>query len=102
MVPPKVVTAIETVEALVGETVKFFCKAKGSPEPKLTWFKDDKPILRGENSRCAITNNNLISGDSRSSLVIVDVTLEDDGTYSCEAVNEAGTDRCKAELFVDG
>ena len=59
-------------------------------------------MIESDDSRCAITNNDLISGDSRSSLVIEDVGLEDDGTYACEAVNQAGTDRCKAELFVDG
>ena len=35
-------------------------------------------------------------------MVVVDLRPEHDGTYTCEAKNEAGTAKCKAELFVEG
>ncbi|XP_012945307.1 myopalladin, partial [Aplysia californica] len=93
---PKFIVSIETVESQVGETAKFYCKARGKPEPELVWFKDDKPVT-ADDSRYTIS----LGDDTDSTLVIVDLSPEDDGTFTCEAVNEAGKDRCKAELFID-
>ncbi|GFO38540.1 titin, partial [Plakobranchus ocellatus] len=93
---PKFIVAIETVEACVGETATFTCKATGKPTPELLWYKNDKPIA-SEDKQFTVTS----PGEGESSLVVVDLRPEHDGTYTCEAKNEAGTAKCKAELFVE-
>lgn len=57
---------------------------KGKPVPGVEWYKDDKKLRR--TSRIKIDEN----GD-KFSLVILDVTPEDSGTYKCEASSKAGT-----------
>ncbi|GFS00818.1 titin [Elysia marginata] len=93
---PKFIVAIETVEATEGETATFTCKATGKPSPELLWYKNDK-LIAPEDSQFTMT----YPGEGESSLVVVDLRPEHDGTYTCEAKNEAGSVKCKAELFVD-
>ena len=40
--------------------------------------------------------------NSEAVLDITDVKVEDSGTYSCEAVNDVGTDSSSAEIVVKG
>ena len=98
---PKVLVAIKTLECFVGETAEFYCKARGQPKPRLLWYKDDK-LVPEDYDRYKIVTHTTTAGFSNSSLTIVDLTTLDDGTFVCEAVNVAGKDQCKAELFVDG
>ncbi|RUS90390.1 hypothetical protein EGW08_001885 [Elysia chlorotica] len=93
---PKFIVAIETVEATVGDTATFTGKATGKPIPKLLWYKNDK-LIAPEDKQFTVTH----PGEGESSLVVVDLRPEHDGTYTCEAKNEAGTAKCKAELFVE-
>lgn len=58
----------------------------GVPEPTLTWTRDGKryPVL----------------GDG--SLVLKEVGLDDEGTYTCTATNTAGNDQAQVQLLVQG
>lgn len=85
------------MESTVNEKAEFKCKATGVPSPQLVWYKDDKEIKPDDKH---ITINYVDDGES--SLLIVDLLPEDDGTYKCVATNEVGSDKCKAELFVEG
>lgn len=60
--------------------------ASGVPEPTLTWTRDGKSYL--------------VSGDG--SLVLRDVGLDDEGTYTCTATNTAGRDEAQVQLLVQG
>lgn len=40
--------------------------------------------------------------NSEAVLDITDVKVEDSGSYSCEAVNDVGSDSCSAEIVVKG
>lgn len=60
--------------------------ASGVPEPTLTWTRDDKRYP--------------VSGDG--SLVLRDVGLDDEGTYTCTASNTAGKDEAQVQLHVQG
>lgn len=60
--------------------------AKGVPEPTLTWTRDGKKYT--------------VSADG--SLVLRDVGLDDEGTYTCTATNTAGTDEAGVQLLVQG
>ena len=94
---PKFVVEIQTLEASIHDKAKFTCKATGKPTPEILWYKNDKEISRTDN-RFTIQ----FEEKGESSLLIVDVLPEHDGTYTAEAKNPAGTARCKAELFVEG
>lgn len=94
---PKFVVDIQTLEASIHDKAKFTCKATGKPTPEILWYKNDKEISKTDN-RFTIQ----FEDKGESSLLIVDVLPEHDGTYMAEAKNPAGTARCKAELFVEG
>ena len=97
LVAPKFIVEIQTVEATIGETAKFTCKAIGQPKPQILWFKNDKEISKTDN-RFSIQYGD----EGEETLLIVDILPEHDGTYTVEAKNPAGIAKCKAELFVEG
>lgn len=37
------------MEAVEGETVRFRCKVRAYPPPRVMWFKDGKKLVNGEN-----------------------------------------------------
>ena len=94
---PKFSVEIQTLEATTHQSGKFTCKATGKPTPEILWYKNDKEISKTDN-RFTIQYGE----EGESSLLIVDVLPEHDGTYAAMATNEAGTAKCKAELFVEG
>lgn len=94
---PRITIPTKDIEATVGETIKFFCKATGVPKPDFVWLKDDQEI--------SPTNSEFIieyTENVETTLTIPNVQPEHDATYTCKAVNPAGSDSCKAELFVKG
>lgn len=93
---PKFIVPAKDVETPIGKTVKITCKAKGVPMPELKWFKDDKEVIPDEEVTI------LTKDDGETTLTITDVQPEHDGTYTCQATNPAGSDKTKAELFVEG
>ena len=58
------------------------CRARGCPEPTITWTHNSVPVTGG-NSRVEITPE----GD----LVIMTLMLSDAGIYRCTAENSQGT-----------
>lgn len=70
----------------VGHPVELPCMAGGVPEPTLTWARDGKRYP--------------VSADG--SLVLRDVGLGDEGTYTCTATNTAGNDEAQVQLLVQG
>ncbi|KAH0621550.1 hypothetical protein JD844_022945 [Phrynosoma platyrhinos] len=69
------------------------CKVKGSPEIQVTWFKNNKEIRDSDTHRMSFANNVAM-------LDVSNVKVEDSGSYSCEAVNDAGSDSCSTEIIV--
>lgn len=67
-----------------GDEVALSVGLKGKPVPTVEWYKDDKKLRK--TSRLKMDEK----GD-KFSLVILDVTPEDSGTYKCEASSKAGT-----------
>jgi len=65
------------------ELVVLRCTFKGSPEPRVTWFKDQRPLLPTQST--VVTNSN-----GRSELWLFNVTKENTGFYSCRIENALG------------
>lgn len=78
-----------------GTALKLDVTVKGKPFPKITWFKDDKP-LQGD-SHYDITENG-----REFSLGIKNVTLDDRGIYKCEAASKLGKARRKFQVNLEG
>ncbi|XP_059001185.1 hemicentin-1 isoform X2 [Mustela lutreola] len=73
---------ITNVSVLVNQLTNLFCEVEGTPSPIIMWYKDDVQVT--ESSTIQIVNNGKI-------LKLFRVAPEDAGSYSCKAVNVAGT-----------
>lgn len=78
-----------------GDSARFQCKIKGSPEIQVTWFKDNKEIRESNTHKMSFVNFVAV-------LDILEMKVDDSGSYSCEAVNEVGSDSCTTEVIVKG
>uniref|UniRef100_A0A8C0DXW3 Leucine rich repeats and immunoglobulin like domains 1 n=1 Tax=Balaenoptera musculus TaxID=9771 RepID=A0A8C0DXW3_BALMU len=88
---PSLAVPLEDRVASVGETVALQCKATGSPPPRITWLKGDRPLILTE--RHHFTPGNQL-------LVVQNVVAEDAGRYTCEMSNALGTERAHSQLSV--
>ena len=70
-----------------GEETIASCSWTGSPDPEVTWFKDDSPLVETDlPSRMRITAGR--EGDTLSSSLEIDaVELSDTGQYTCNVSN---------------
>lgn len=73
---------------------KFPARISGIPHPEITWYFNDKPILR-DNDKYKIKRD----GDA-CCLYVKDCTYDDSGSYKCKAVNKGGEAECVANLAV--
>ncbi|KAG8523864.1 Leucine-rich repeats and immunoglobulin-like domains protein 1 [Galemys pyrenaicus] len=88
---PSLAVPLEDRVVSVGETVAFQCKATGSPPPRITWLKGDRPLSLTE--RHHFTPGNQL-------LVVQNVVAEDAGRYTCEMSNALGTERAHSLLSI--
>lgn len=80
---------------LPGESARLHCRLKGSPVIQVTWFKNNKELHESNTIRMSFVNSEAV-------LDITNVKVEDSGSYSCEAVNDVGSDSCSAEIVIKG
>ncbi|KAG7203298.1 hypothetical protein KM043_010391 [Ampulex compressa] len=73
---------------------KFPARITGLPCPDITWYFNDKPILR-DDDKYKIKRD----GDA-CCLYVKDCTYDDAGVYKCRAVNKGGEAECEANLAV--
>lgn len=76
---------------VVGDTVALQCKALGSPQPRITWLRNDQPLRPSERYHFTAGNQLLIIGAA---------SMEDAGRYTCLMSNTLGTVRAHSELVV--
>ncbi|NXI26726.1 TITIN protein, partial [Sterrhoptilus dennistouni] len=92
--PPSFVKKVDPSYLLTpGDSARLQCKIKGSPEIQVTWFKNNKEIHESNTHRMSFVNSVAV-------LDILEMKVDDTGTYSCEAVNEIGSDSCTTEVVV--
>lgn len=72
-----------------GSSARFACMAKGNPSPNITWLFNGEPIAPSHRFR--------ISG---SSLVVNDVTSQDEGVFQCLLDNRIGTAQSSGMLTI--
>lgn len=81
---------------ILGKKTTLECVIRGVPKPTVTWYHNEKAI--------DVTSGYFLvtETDDRSILVILKVTKELEGKYTCKAVNEQGEVTTTAYLYVGG
>ncbi|XP_060535889.1 peroxidasin isoform X2 [Cylas formicarius] len=82
----------ENVHALTGNNVRLECVASGTPEPEITWFKNDLEVLPND--------ERVFYNADRSVLEINRAKESDSGLYICEARNSVGTREVSAKVEI--
>lgn len=92
---PKFTEGLQELSVQESETAQLEVTVIGKPVPEVVWMKDGVPI--------SIDNEHIISKKNEQghhTLIVKEARLEDMGTYSCKAVNLAGTVETEAKLAV--
>ncbi|XP_067373028.1 myosin light chain kinase, smooth muscle isoform X2 [Channa argus] len=92
---PSFSVVIKDVEVVEGSAARFDCKIEGYPDPEVVWYKDDQPIKETRHFQIDYDE------DGNCSLVISEVSGDDDAKYTVKAVNSLGEATCTAELLVE-
>lgn len=94
--PPTFSKRVESVTAVLGNTVKLHGTIKGSAPITVRWMKDSDILRDGDPNITMAFENNV------TTLLIMSVAISHGGKYSCHAENEAGQQKCEATLTVQG
>lgn len=78
-----------------GESLRLECKVSGSAPLNVTWYKHDNKVTEGANIKTSLV-------DSLSVLELHSTGFDDDGVYTCEVQNDAGSVSCSTTLSVKG
>lgn len=90
-------------EAIVGESVIIDCLASGSPTPRIRWEMSSQSGDKSSNLFRTVVSNSHIHIFDNGSLVIRDVSENDQGIYVCQASNGIGSQVAKEiKLLVKG
>ncbi|XP_034006170.1 myosin light chain kinase, smooth muscle [Trematomus bernacchii] len=92
---PTFSSVIKDVEVVEGSAARFDCKIEGYPDPEVVWYKDEKPIKETRHFQIDYDE------EGNCSLVISEVSGDDDAKYTVKAVNSLGEATCTAELLVE-
>nr|XP_042089864.1 LOW QUALITY PROTEIN: triple functional domain protein [Ovis aries] len=96
-VPPEFVIPLSEVTCEAGETVVLRCRVCGRPKASITWKGPEHNTLNND-GHYSISYSDL----GEAALKITGVTTEDDGIYTCIAVNDMGSASSSASLRVLG
>ncbi|XP_023243919.1 immunoglobulin domain-containing protein oig-4-like isoform X1 [Centruroides sculpturatus] len=77
-------------EFLLGHKIVFICEAKGDPQPRINWFKDDIELYA--HPFIKITEWQLKHKHIKSKLQITPARQMDSGMYECQANNKYSID----------
>ncbi|VDM81372.1 unnamed protein product [Strongylus vulgaris] len=86
----------DDMSLLVGQNARIMCAATGIPTPVIKWSKD------GGAAFPAALQHRLFVRPNDDHLYVVNVTTEDQGVYTCHAVNDAGSIQASATLRIFG
>ncbi|KAI1702784.1 immunoglobulin domain-containing protein [Ditylenchus destructor] len=94
---PHFIEKLEECEVREGTKAQLECKVVGKPEPQVEWYRDGKAIKVDDSTKEHFIVKKEENG--KQILVINNARLSDAGTYSCKAVNKAGSDQTEADLY---
>ncbi|XP_060597174.1 uncharacterized protein LOC132751058 isoform X2 [Ruditapes philippinarum] len=95
MKAPEFLKTLSDLEVKEGQSVKFRCKVKGIPQPRVVWYKDGKILMNQLNYKLEKFGN-------RDYILAIDsATMDEDAEYCALAKNVAGEARTSAQLLVE-
>ncbi|XP_033229349.1 obscurin isoform X4 [Belonocnema kinseyi] len=92
--PPTFAQKFSDTQQMPGLDAKFPVRVFGVPQPEITWYFNDSPILRDSN-KYKIRKD----GDA-CCLYVKDCQSYDAGRYKCKAVNREGEAECAANFTI--
>ncbi len=95
--PPRFLVYINSIDADIGDNATFYCKAQACPVADIFWYKSGQQLRNSEQYQIKYKEHGV---DSESMLIVLDVTVECEGTYQVKAKNHLGMDYCEADLNV--
>lgn len=82
------------MEVTEGSSATLECRVTGTPEPNITWFKDDTSVADETRYKTRFYGE-------RATFKVASTVLEDEGEYKCVAENTFGSATCSSELLVN-
>ena len=93
---PVIIQTAGNVNQVLGMSAVLHCTAISEPVHITSWFFDSVMLTNG--SKYLIEGENTVN----STLTIFNVSLDDEGAYSCNASNVHGIDFASANLRIQG
>ena len=81
-----------TRDVVAGEVLSVTCAAVGEPAPQIRWYHRGLTLDTNVSNSAVLITSEITSKTTISSLKVQNVSNEDDGPYSCVAVNFLGND----------
>ncbi|XP_073503449.1 striated muscle preferentially expressed protein kinase isoform X2 [Phyllobates terribilis] len=81
-------------DVIEGRTARLDCKISGTPPPVVTWMHDGRPVEESETLH-------ILQERGYHTLLITQVSSEDEGQYTATARSQHGEAECSAELYVE-
>merc|ERR1711902_293433 len=73
---------------------KFEAGFAGNPKPEITWWFNGQQMQNSKNVQIKLREDS-------STLTLIDCSFDMAGIYECRAVNDQGSDKCRASLSVN-
>ncbi|XP_067277723.1 myopalladin isoform X2 [Pseudorasbora parva] len=103
MAAPVFTKNLQDVLALESQLVVLECRIKGTPSPKVDWYREGTLIEDSPDFRILQKKpRSMAESEEICTLVIAEVFPEDSGTFTCTASNKYGTVSSIAVLRVNG
>ena len=83
-------SSLSAVDIVLGSNITLTCTSSGSPPDTFTWMKDGVPVTQSTDIT-TVTYTNTMAVFS-SSYTISNVSISDNGTYTCTVTNPIGSD----------
>ena len=83
---------------VLGSSITLTCTSSGSPPDTFTWMKDGVPVTQSTNIT-TVTYTNTVAVFS-SSYTISNVSVSDNGTYTCTVTNPIGSDNNNFTIYI--
>ena len=92
---PKFVEDMVDMEIIKGHPARFDVQVSGIPMPTLTWYRDGVELQPDDHFDMEFSDE-----EGVGSLIIKEVTTDDDAEYTCKAHNTIGETVSKADIFL--
>ena len=93
--------AVKSQAYHIGQTALFSCQATGEPVPFIEWYYNGAKVNTTSFLKYSLSSP-ISPNYADSTLILLNVTSMDTGTYTCNATNIVGSAVSKAQLRING